>query len=135
MADSEHRPCVTGIGLVTPIGSDPESFWDSLLEGRSGAGPVRSFDPPDHETLVVARDPRRCWAHGIVGDGDRFADSTWPTRVVVDQGHRGWLAEGCARRCIDEPQREELTDLGLGVIHDADPDFARFYAFAELTPA
>ena len=38
------RVCVSGIGLVTPIGNDPESFWDSLLRGHSGAAPVRSFD-------------------------------------------------------------------------------------------
>ncbi len=38
------RPCVTGMGVITPIGQDLDSFWESLLTGRSGAGPVRSFD-------------------------------------------------------------------------------------------
>ena len=38
---------MTGIGLLTPIGQDPESFWDSLIEGRSGARQVRSFDTSD----------------------------------------------------------------------------------------
>jgi len=41
---SPQRACVTGIGLITPIGSDTGSFWSSLLSGRSGAAPVRSFD-------------------------------------------------------------------------------------------
>jgi len=41
---SGTRPWVTGIGLVTPIGADPETFWDSLIEGRSGAREIRSFD-------------------------------------------------------------------------------------------
>jgi 3-oxoacyl-[acyl-carrier-protein] synthase II len=36
--------CVTGIGAVTPIGSDPRSFWAGLLAGRSGARAVRAFD-------------------------------------------------------------------------------------------
>jgi 3-oxoacyl-[acyl-carrier-protein] synthase II len=35
---------VTGMGLVTPVGSTLETFWRSLLEGRSGAGPIRGFD-------------------------------------------------------------------------------------------
>lgn len=42
---------VTGIGLVTPLGSDLDSFWTGLLEGRSGAAAVRSFDTsalPNH---------------------------------------------------------------------------------------
>lgn len=41
---SPSRPCVTGVGLITPIGRDPGTFWDALLSGRSGAKPVRSFD-------------------------------------------------------------------------------------------
>jgi len=44
MSSPVRRPCVTGIGLVTPIGSDPDEFWESLIEGKSGARPVRSFD-------------------------------------------------------------------------------------------
>ena len=37
------RPSITGIGLVTPIGLDRDSFWDSLIHGTSGAREVRSF--------------------------------------------------------------------------------------------
>src|SRR5215472_15670485 len=35
---------VTGIGLVTPIGSGRQQFWDALMAGHSGFGPVKSFD-------------------------------------------------------------------------------------------
>src|ERR1041384_799792 len=38
------RVVVTGIGVVTPIGTGRERFWTNLLEGRSGVGPVKSFD-------------------------------------------------------------------------------------------
>jgi 3-oxoacyl-[acyl-carrier-protein] synthase II len=38
------RVVVTGIGVVTPIGTGRERFWTNLLDGRSGIGPVRSFD-------------------------------------------------------------------------------------------
>jgi 3-oxoacyl-[acyl-carrier-protein] synthase II len=39
------RVVVTGLGAVTPLGNDPASFWDSLIAGRSGAGPITHFDP------------------------------------------------------------------------------------------
>jgi 3-oxoacyl-[acyl-carrier-protein] synthase II len=36
---------VTGIGAVTPLGNDPETFWEGLVAGRSGAGPITHFNP------------------------------------------------------------------------------------------
>ena len=38
-----RRVVVTGLGAVTPIGNSVAEFWQALLEGRSGAAPVRSF--------------------------------------------------------------------------------------------
>ena len=35
---------VTGIGVVSPIGSGRDAFWESLAAGRSGVGPISSFD-------------------------------------------------------------------------------------------
>ncbi len=35
---------VTGLGVVSSIGSGRHALWESLLAGRSGIGPVRSFD-------------------------------------------------------------------------------------------
>jgi 3-oxoacyl-[acyl-carrier-protein] synthase II len=36
---------VTGIGAVTPLGNDPGTFWERLVAGRSGAGPITHFNP------------------------------------------------------------------------------------------
>lgn len=38
------RPCITGMGVITPIGQDLDSFWEALLTGRCGSAPIRSFD-------------------------------------------------------------------------------------------
>jgi 3-oxoacyl-[acyl-carrier-protein] synthase II len=38
------RPCITGMGVITPIGQDLDSFWGALLTGRCGSAPIRSFD-------------------------------------------------------------------------------------------
>jgi 3-oxoacyl-[acyl-carrier-protein] synthase II len=40
-----HRVVVTGLGLVTPVGTDVESTWSALLAGTPGAAPITKFDP------------------------------------------------------------------------------------------
>ena len=33
------------MGAVTPLGNDAETFWENLVAGESGAGPIEAFDP------------------------------------------------------------------------------------------
>jgi len=40
-----RRVAVTGLGFVTPLGTNVQSTWEGLLAGRSGAGPITRFDP------------------------------------------------------------------------------------------
>jgi len=47
-----RRVVVTGLGLVTSIGSDVATFWEALLAGRSGIRPVGSFDTKDYSVHI-----------------------------------------------------------------------------------
>src|SRR5260221_8566207 len=51
---SERRVAVTGIGAVTSIGSSVPEFWNNLLEGRCGIGPVTLFDASTYRTQTAA---------------------------------------------------------------------------------
>jgi 3-oxoacyl-[acyl-carrier-protein] synthase II len=44
------RVVVTGLGALTPIGNTVSEFWDGLINGVSGAGPITSFDVSKFKT-------------------------------------------------------------------------------------
>lgn len=47
---SRRRVVVTGIGALTPIGNNVNDFWQSLLEGKSGADLITKFDTTEFNT-------------------------------------------------------------------------------------
>jgi 3-oxoacyl-[acyl-carrier-protein] synthase II len=57
-----RRVAVTGLGLVTPLGSGVESVWSRLLDGRSGIRRIEQFDVSDLPAKIAGIVPR--------GDGE-----------------------------------------------------------------
>ena len=49
-----ERVAITGAGMVTPIGLGYDAFRDGLWEGRSGVGPITSFDCTGLDTRIAA---------------------------------------------------------------------------------
>lgn len=48
------RVVITGMGVISPLGLSPETFWQSLLAGKSGVGPVTLFDASKYRTRIAA---------------------------------------------------------------------------------
>ena len=48
-----RRVVVTGLGLVTPLGSDVETVWGNILASKSGAGTIERFDPTDYACRIA----------------------------------------------------------------------------------
>ena len=49
-----RRVVITGMGVVTSIGKDVETFWQSLLNGKHGFSQIDSFDCSDMEVKIAA---------------------------------------------------------------------------------
>jgi 3-oxoacyl-[acyl-carrier-protein] synthase II len=52
--DPARRTVVTGLGAVTPIGNTAKAYWEGLLAGVSGVGPITQFDPTGLDTRIAA---------------------------------------------------------------------------------
>jgi 3-oxoacyl-[acyl-carrier-protein] synthase II len=52
-----ERVVVTGIGIVSPIGTGVETFWDNALAGTIGVGTLTRFDPSEFGSHMAAQVP------------------------------------------------------------------------------
>ena len=48
------RVVVTGMGAITPIGNDVESFWQGLKDKTVGIGPITYFDTTEYKCKLAA---------------------------------------------------------------------------------
>lgn len=49
-----QRIVVTGLGAITPIGNDVQTYWNNLLNGVSGVGTIEAFDPEALDVRISA---------------------------------------------------------------------------------
>jgi 3-oxoacyl-[acyl-carrier-protein] synthase II len=49
-----RRVVITGLGAITPIGNDKDTFWQSLRAGRNGVGKLSHFDATGFTTQIAA---------------------------------------------------------------------------------
>ena len=47
------RVVITGLGVVSPVGNDVPTMWDSLLQGRSGIDLIKAFDTSNHTVRIA----------------------------------------------------------------------------------
>ncbi|MFN3386487.1 MAG: beta-ketoacyl synthase N-terminal-like domain-containing protein, partial [Candidatus Thermochlorobacter sp.] len=47
---ARQRIAITGVGVITPIGIGLQAFWEAMIAGKSGAGPITQYDASQTET-------------------------------------------------------------------------------------
>ncbi|BCG59181.1 3-oxoacyl-[acyl-carrier-protein] synthase 2 [Paenibacillus sp. URB8-2] len=71
-----HRVVVTGMGVMTALGKDLETFWDSLMNGKSGVSTIEAFDVSEYTTQIAASikdfDPEELFGRKEARKMDRF---------------------------------------------------------------
>ncbi|MEG4275910.1 beta-ketoacyl-ACP synthase II [Microcoleus sp. MON1_C1] len=71
------RVVITGLGAITPIGNTLSEYWDGLLAGKNGIGPITLFDSSRHDCRFAAEvkgfDPHDYLERKEAKRMDRFA--------------------------------------------------------------
>ena len=127
-----RRVVVTGIGAVTPVGNTAPAMWEALVAGRSGIGPlttfdasayasriageVKGFDPTKHFPAKEARRLEKFVQYAVVAAKEAVVDSKLdvskedPDRLGVVVG------SGIGSLRIIEEQHQVVLEKGPGKI-------------------
>jgi 3-oxoacyl-[acyl-carrier-protein] synthase II len=87
--NGRRRVVVTGMGAVTPLGNDVETFWENLVAGKAGAGPITAFDHSEFTVHFACElkdfDPTVWIEHRKARRMDRFAQMILAAARMAEQ--------------------------------------------------
>lgn len=104
MAQAEHRIVITGMGIVSPLGSGIDPVWQRLLEGRSGLVRLPEELVPDIEAKIGGLVPDK------KNDPEGFDFDAVPTRDRKQMDRFILFAMEAARQAIEESGWSPATE-------------------------
>ena len=118
------RVVITGIGAITPIGIGKDNFWNSLLDGKSGIGPITKFNAENHDARIAAEvkdfDPHDFLDKKEAKRMDRFSQfAVAATKLALEDGSIN----------LDELNRERIGAIigsGIGGIETLENEVVKY---------
>lgn len=124
----KRRVVITGVGVISPVGNDKHTFWNALISGKSGIGPVTQFDATDYPTRIAGevkdfdplqfmdkRDARRMdrFTHFAVAAAKMAIDDANFDMNAVDPDRVGvYIGSGIGGVHVWEEQHKVLLEKG-----------------------
>ncbi|MCM8761391.1 MAG: beta-ketoacyl-ACP synthase II [Candidatus Omnitrophica bacterium] len=122
----KRRVVVTGLGVVSPVGNDIETFWKSLIEGKSGVRRLTCFDPTHFTCKIGAEvkdfDPAPYLSAKEIKRMDRFVQF-----AVVSAK----MALSDSRLELDREDRTKIGVMvgsGIGGLHTVEAEHRQYIA-------
>ncbi|MCX6894540.1 MAG: beta-ketoacyl synthase N-terminal-like domain-containing protein, partial [Verrucomicrobia bacterium] len=113
---TERRVVVTGMGVVTPLGHQLETFWQNLIAGQCGIGPITHFDAAAFDCRIAAEvknfDPTPAFpSPKEVRRTDRF------TQYGVYAAHQALLDSGLDLNKVNCDEIGSFIGSGIGGLY------------------
>ncbi|GEP94598.1 beta-ketoacyl-ACP synthase II [Chitinophaga cymbidii] len=100
-----RRVVVTGMGAITPIGNDVNTFWENLKAGKSGAGPITKFDTTEFKTK---------FAHELKGlDIDAFIEKKEARKMDTFTQYAMVVAHEAIHNCGVDLEKVDRSKFGV----------------------
>lgn len=126
------RVVVTGLGAITPIGNNVPDFWENLVNGVSGAGPITHFDPSLFKTQFA------CEVKGF--DVTKYLDRKEARKMDLYTQYAVAVANEAVTDSGLDLENEDLNKIGvifgagIGGINTFEEEIAQYYMNKEKGP-
>ena len=118
------RVVITGLGVVSPIGNDLESYWEALCAGRSGISHITHFDASDYRTRI-AGEAEDCIPEGMTAKDlnrmDRYSV------FAIEAADQAWRQSGMDMDREDPYRCGAIIGSGIGGIETIENEVIRLH--------
>jgi len=126
------RVVVTGLGAITPLGNTVPEFWENLINGVSGAGPITLFDASQFKTRFACEvknfDPTTLMDRKDVRKNDRY------TLLAIASAKEAILNSGLNLDTVDKEQVGVIFAAGIGGIQTFEQEVGNYFTHIEAGP-
>ncbi len=126
------RVVVTGLGAVTPLGNNVSEYWNGLINGVSGAGPITHFDAAKFKTQFACEvkgfNPEQYFEKKEVRKYDRYA------QLAIAVAKESVEDAGFDLEKIDKNRVGVVFSAGIGGIATFEQEVGSFYASVDKVP-
>ena len=126
------RVVVTGLGAITPVGNDVPEFWENLVNGVSGAGPITHFDASQFKTQFA------CEVKNF--DVTKYIDRKEARKMDLYTQYAVAVAKEAVSDSGLDVEKEDLNRIGvifgagIGGIHTFEEEVGNYYTHKEIGP-
>ena len=126
------RVVVTGLGAITPVGNSVPEFWENLVNGVSGAGPITHFDASLFKTQFA------CEVKDF--DATKYIDRKEARKMDLYTQYAIAVAKEAVSDSGLDVEKEDLNKIGvifgagIGGIHTFEEEVGNYYTRQEMGP-
>ncbi len=126
------RVVVTGLGALTPLGNNVPDYWNNLVNGVSGAGPITQFDTTQFKTKFACEvknfDPNEYFDRKEARKLDRY------TQLAIAAAKEAIENSGMDLEKVDKNEIGVIVAAGIGGIQTFEQEVGGYYANKEAGP-
>ena len=126
------RVVVTGLGAITPVGNSVPEFWENIVNGVSGAGPITHFDASLFKTQFA------CEVKNF--DATKYIDRKEARKMDLYTQYAIVVAKEAVEDSGLDIEKEDLNKIGvifgagIGGIHTFEEEVGNYYTRQEMGP-